>query len=321
MLPKLLPVRTRPKPGESLSSWLARTAYENGIYLQTFCHLVWYRKPIWTRDTDRTGDFEILRHLASLTATSPTQALQTIIRHYEGIVFRHYLVSGTQRHVTSLGIYHRTRRGYGQTYCPLCLLEEGYFKLKWRFSFITACSRHNQRLWDRCWQCGTPICIHRGKWMHCDACQADLRHAPHLKRDSRAVELQKRLEGALENKLFWDVPVRTSLDFFDLIHDCTRALGTRYERNKAFRTAICELVGGSPDWIFPTEHYPQMETMECLYRHQLMAFAARILANWPWTFIACATRADFSTGYIFRDWKPTSSEFRRVAETFLAYKT
>lgn len=323
MVPDLLPVRTRPKPGESLSSWLARTAFENGIYLQTFCHLVWHRKPIWNRDTDRTGDHEILHRLASMTATSPQKALATTIRHYEGLVFRQYNASGTQRHITSLGIYHRTHKGYGQTYCPLCLKQNGYFKLSWRFAFITVCTTHNQRLWDRCWRCAAPVCIHRGRWLRCDACDADLRDAPPLRHDSRALIFQKHLQAAIEGQRFWNVPARSSLELFDVVYDCSRALGTRYPKNKAFREAICEIAEGRKNWISSIQSfpYPQMESMECLHRHQMMAFMARILTNWPWAFIACATRAGFTSGYLFRDWRPTSPEFECVVNTFLSYKS
>jgi hypothetical protein len=321
MVPGLLPVRTRPKPEESLSSWIARTAFENGIYLQTFCHLVWHRKPIWNRDTDRTEDLEILRRLASLTATSPQKAIATTIRHYEGLVFRKFSVSGTQRHVTSLGIYHRTHKRFGQTYCPLCLEEEGYFKLSWRFAFITVCTKHNQRLWDRCWKCETPICIHRGRWLHCDACDADLRKASSLERDSRALLLQTHLQAAMEGRPFWAVPAQSSLNLFDLIYDFSRALGTRHPKNQAFRTAICELAEARPNWVLPIQssRYPQTETMECLNRHQIMAFIARIFSNWPWTFVACATRADFRASCMFRDWKPTSKELAETVEAFLSY--
>ena len=42
-------------------------------------------------------------------------------------------------------------------YCPLCLNEDAFHRLHWDISFLTACTKHNILLIERCASCGRQI--------------------------------------------------------------------------------------------------------------------------------------------------------------------
>jgi len=297
-----LPVRPRPKCGESLSSWVVRTAHLNGLYLQTFCDLVWPLYPIWNRDTDRLGDSNILRQMAILTGTSPAKALATTFPFYEKLLLPETSGSGLQQEITVLGIFHRLHKKFGQTYCPQCLKEEGYYQLFWRLNCVTVCTKHRQRLLDRCWNCEAPVCLHRGEIHKCDKCGMDRRDAKtnfHI--DSYAFRLQQRIDQAITTgTIFWDTPSDTPKALLRLISELMRCCTGQGHRAPELRNTVHKLMGGDYERLNMPGEKPNIGVLDCETRHQLMALVGRLIFNWPWSLIACGTNAKCWRSYFLR---------------------
>ena len=85
------------------------------------------------------------------------------LRAYESYAFEN-LAANTPL-LLPIGIYHRTRRLFGQQCCVKCLAEDDapYFRRKWRLAFVTICTRHQIELTDRCPTCAAPIVFIRSE--------------------------------------------------------------------------------------------------------------------------------------------------------------
>lgn len=163
---KLWPVHPHPQRDELLSSWLVRIAHANGCKVQTFCHQIFKQHTeVWNRDIDRLAPEWLVVTLARRTGLRPCSARKTTLRKYQGILFQDAQLSGQLKWVTPLQIYHRTRLGYGQQCCPLCLAEDKdpYYRTCWRLALNTFCPKHKVMLIDRCPNCSTPIEFHRAE--------------------------------------------------------------------------------------------------------------------------------------------------------------
>jgi len=159
----LWPIHLRPKKDELLSSWLVRLAMAHGLKLHTFCSTVWPGKQIWNRDIDKCADEALLDVLSRKTAVSRSDVSRTTLAAYEGYVYERHNANGNTLWIMPLGVYHRTRTGFGLQYCPKCLSEDDvpYYRRCWRLAFITCCETHAVTLLDRCNQCGAAVNFHR----------------------------------------------------------------------------------------------------------------------------------------------------------------
>ncbi|CAN8139510.1 TniQ family protein [uncultured Thiomicrorhabdus sp.] len=161
---KLWPVHPHPDQDELLSSWLVRIAHANGEKVQSFCnHEFGSKHQIWNRDIDRLAPEWLLTKLSEKTATPIERVRQTTLKRYEGVLFDHSSLSGIEKWINPLRIYHRTRKSHGLQFCPECLKEdkESYFRTHWRIAFYTFCPKHNVMMHDRCPCCGEPVVFQR----------------------------------------------------------------------------------------------------------------------------------------------------------------
>jgi hypothetical protein len=180
------PIKVKPQDDELLSSWLIRLAMAHGLKLQTFCHAVWPDLPIWNRDIDKCAENGLLSDLARLTTTPQEIVRQTTLRAYEGLLYEHHNPFGTTPWIMPIGVYHRTRRCFGQQFCPKCLASHPFLKKQWRLAFVTLCTEHGVFLEDRCPRCGIPLHFHRSEMgdrnrppnpkhlTRCSSCHRDL---------------------------------------------------------------------------------------------------------------------------------------------------
>jgi hypothetical protein len=58
----------------------------------------------------------------------------------------------------------------GETVCPSCLAEDGYFHDEWEFSPVTVCPTHRFPLIDRCIHCGDRFTWNRRNLRYCHKC-------------------------------------------------------------------------------------------------------------------------------------------------------
>lgn len=191
----LWPVHLKPHADELLSSWLVRLAHGNGLKIQSFCNLVFgSTHQVWNRDIDRLAPDWLMDTVSQHTGISSREALGTTLRSYEGVLYPRFRASGILRWISPLVLYHRTYKGFGLQYCPLCLAEgaEPYYRKHWRVACNIMCPTHEIFLLDRCPACSGPVAFHRQELGHpkefepkemsvCFQCGFDLRNADNVR--------------------------------------------------------------------------------------------------------------------------------------------
>lgn len=160
----LWPVHPQILPDELLSSWMIRLAHGNGFKVHSFYVQFFGRhREIWTRDIDHHAPHWLIDGLSVRAAVPAARIEQATLRAFESYVFARFNDVGTTRWVMPLSVYHRTRRAYGQQFCPVCLVEDvtPYLRREWRLALATICVHHRVLLQDRCAICGRPLAPHR----------------------------------------------------------------------------------------------------------------------------------------------------------------
>lgn len=168
---------------------MIRLARANRVKVHSFYAQYFGRDiQIWNRDIDHFAPIELIELLSQKTGVSVQRIQQATLRSYEGFAFMRLNEVGTTRWLLPLGIYHRTRRSYGQQFCPICIAEgpEPYLRKHWRLAFFFQCTAHCVMLVDRCRNCGKPLSPHRTDILagrgsmtratirHCAYCLSDL---------------------------------------------------------------------------------------------------------------------------------------------------
>lgn len=164
MSPRLWPVHPHPLPDELLSSWMIRLAHGNGFKVHNFySEYFGPDKQIWNRDIDHHAPQWLLDGLAQKTGVSQQRIAQTTLRDLESWAFEKFNETGVTRWVLPLGIFHRTRRAYGQQFCPICFREDAqpYLRRSWRLALTVVCDVHGVYMQDRCSVCNDPLIPHR----------------------------------------------------------------------------------------------------------------------------------------------------------------
>lgn len=293
---KLLPAHLHPLPDEILSSWVIRVAHAHGLKLQTFSALVFGRdKAIWNRDIDKLAPTWMIAKLSEITGASVEAVQATTMKSYEGVLYEHHQPNGNTKWLLPLGIYHRTRLGYGLQYCPHCLAEdaEPYFRKRWRLAFSAVCTKHKCYLLDACPQCASALSPHRADMhgreylpqgalhAHCWQCGFDLRSAPTAEvKNYSLVLLQTQLEFALEHGYVdWcGNPAMHSVVFFEGLRQLIAGITSQHTRVRLEKAPCMR------EWNF--SHWPrgQFEMAERSSRRTLFELLAVALDNWPVNF-------------------------------------
>ena len=149
-----LPVHPRPEELESLTGYLIRVAEANEIH-----------QPAWLFDLAQSDVVSSKQIGTRRIIDNPPQSLCEIA----------VLTSRTEDELLSTTFYHLARKFNRPTlpisisqflagsvakhlrYCPSCLAESPYYSLLWRFSALSGCARHKNRLLDHCEHCGHTI--------------------------------------------------------------------------------------------------------------------------------------------------------------------
>lgn len=161
---KLWPIHPQPLPDELLSSWMIRVARDNGFKVHSFYAAHFGReRQIWNRDIDHHAPTWLLDGLEAHTGVQRVRLETMTLRAFESVAFERFNETGNTRFLMPLSIFHRTRRAYGQQFCPLCLNEDKtpYLRRRWRLALAVVCAQHGVLLQDRCGSCGSPLVPHR----------------------------------------------------------------------------------------------------------------------------------------------------------------
>lgn len=102
-------------------------------------------------------------------------------------------------------------------YCPLCLLENPYYTLPWRFLSLRGCPKHACHLLEHCSHCGCSIPIFASPLRigACPACKGDLRTSVALRLTEE--ELQGAFKASQEIEFLlsphpWETTERSFLE-------------------------------------------------------------------------------------------------------------
>ncbi|MCU7995268.1 TniQ family protein [Shewanella glacialipiscicola] len=149
---------------EILSSWIIRTAFENGSYPLAWSWYLWGKRRVWTIDIDRFCQPDYLALLVTPSITHASLNSATLFPWLSNVVS---LDLQAYNHswpwVNPLGSRNRDRTG-GLRYCPICLSNSpAYYRRLWRFSWQHSCAVHQCLLRDCCPNCAGPICPHKFK--------------------------------------------------------------------------------------------------------------------------------------------------------------
>jgi len=192
------------QPDELFSTWLSRTALQQGcdpIHLTSF---VWPRWRAWTVDLDRGLSAERLASLVKRSGESMKQLEAATLRPLVALVAPdHNPAAAVWPWVLTQGTRNRLRRT-GLQYCPECLAQDGspYFRRAWRLVWHVGCTQHGTLLLDHCTNCQAPVEPHRCVAEHrslavCASCEGDLRCGRSSTVCAEALQFQQRADAVL----------------------------------------------------------------------------------------------------------------------------
>ncbi|MBV34391.1 MAG: hypothetical protein CMP47_02875 [Rickettsiales bacterium] len=287
---KLLPVHFKPNEDELLSSWVIRLARGNGSNLHSFCRMLWPKKAIWTRDIDKSADRNVVEVLSRKTGTSSSTVEETLLKSYEGIIYEKHNANGVTSFINNIGVYHRTRRLFGQCYCVDCLKENIYFRKSWRLSFITVCTKHQVLLRDSCYYCKAPLAFHKlpvfdKNILICSVCNKNLLSAKTIRANESVIELTKDIEQCLmAGWMLIGQKQVYSLAFFSGLRHFFRI----FLNNKGIEPFVKLVSDGTnvESTIIDVER--SKLTPECGHiqvRYMVMSLIAEIFKDWPNKFV------------------------------------
>lgn len=281
---KLWPIHPQPLPDELLSSWMVRLARGNGYKIHGFyTQFFGLDRQIWNRDIDHLAPRWLISGLSERTGIPESRIEQMALRTLETYAFERLNDAGTTRWLMALGVFHRTRRAFGQQFCPICLSEdaEPYLRRSWRLALTTICEQHGVVLQDRCNACGRPVVPHRADMtshrsrlphmsiVRCSFCRA-LITAPSTQASDDEIELQRNIN---EIVAVGYAAIGNSVVYSHLYLDGLRIL-------MAGLSALSNKAGRSVDF----ERAPILERLARLKA------ANDLLVEWPEAFLArCAT--------------------------------
>lgn len=267
--------------------------------VQTYCQTVFGReRAIWNRDIDKSAPEALLHRMCELTGATEEQAYQSTLCSFEGIVYEHHNPCAFTKWLLPLGVYHRTRKGFGLMYCPLCLEEddEPYFRKHWRLAFHLICDRHGTLMCDRCPSCGAAVVFFRrelgrrseidgGEITLCHACGFDLRFAPAFDPPAPDGQVLAMLRSLIMFRdLGWWFAGATHLAYshlyFDVLHHLASLIGSKKGgrlSEELERQTGCKLPESSIRNI-------KLEMRPFWERYWRVLLALWILQDWPFRF-------------------------------------
>lgn len=199
---RVWPIHVPPKEGESLTSWLVRSAiYHFSVPSTFFAKTVPCKPDAWKQDLDIKSHPEILQAISEKCCQeiSVVEGL-TISSFIQSIYVPSASSTALPRWVGPMRIRRATAHHYGLRACILCLRESAFYKSKWRFSFFIVCPAHSIRMIDECQYCNASLTTHNISKLHfdespldalayCDCCGFDLRNSAITAATKREVEI------------------------------------------------------------------------------------------------------------------------------------
>ena len=294
-LDRLLAYHPKPQTEELLSSWLRRIAYGNGSKPHGFCQHLWPGTQIWTRDPDLFSDHSIIDDLVRLTGTGVDRIRGTLLADMNGILFEELRNVTRTPWVCPVGVFHRTRKRAGLSWCPACLQtgSVAYYRRRWRLAFVTGCELHGCRLADRCHNCAAPAAPHRRPDEECASCRADRRDHPWRPALPEALAMQREMIAVIEKR---EVPRLggTSLHPLAYFHTLYRLLSLLCRsgpRSVDLRAVLGRRLGLDWSQMAYDPGYNSFETLRVNDRERAVALLSGLVSDWPNDLLSTCKKA------------------------------
>lgn len=165
-----LPVHPSPKRLESLTGYLTRLCEANGITSVDALVFLCFSSQSRRVAREQT-DFPPLS-LASLAVATACLESTLLLTTFQPIGQKF----GRAAHPQPLSRFLAGSLASHFRFCPVCLVEDPYYRLTWRFRVITGCAVHHCHLLDRCGHCQAtlPLLAAPLKVGVCPSCRACL---------------------------------------------------------------------------------------------------------------------------------------------------
>lgn len=323
--PERLPGHPQPENGESLTSWLIRTAYANAERLSYITNYLTGKEYFWVHDRDRLLSEELAARFEAGTGIETARLQQLVLAQFAGKLFDRLEPQGSVRWLLPLAKQGLRASRRGALYCPFCLAEDErpYLRLHWRFSFMVACPVHETGLLDACPHCHHPFAPYQNDlgygrhwyleaelpFMWCPQCGGRLEARP--ERVSPAVlELQRRMMlGLTGGTMKWDglgqVP---SKEGFDVLHQLLAVL-LRPEMRQAL-----DFLPDAP--VYPERRNRSFEDFSLAGRTAFMGRLAYLVQDWPERFVDVIRQAGLTRGPLVYNMPEIPSWYDRVVDQF-----
>ncbi len=291
----------------------------------TFGKLLWPKLHIWNRDVDGFSNQEVLSRLSFLNGVPPERASKTTVASLEGRLFHQHQPHGKTKWLLRLGIFHRSRRLFGQQFCPLCLRsdDDPYFRLNWRLSFSTVCLKHQTALLDRCADCGAPVEFHRidplkACMVTCYQCGKRLTKQRTPRCSAIDLEFARKFEIAMSRSTVDIGSLRQypAVDFTALAGQICRVVMTG-ARSQALRDVLHDHYGFDPaPYDFRSQAF-EFEVLDVNQRRRLLRMCAPLILDWPRGFIRACQEAGVWSTWANKDTKQLPAAYLEVVRTHL----
>lgn len=287
------------QPDESLSSWRQRAAHENGFR--------WFPAPYGRAyiDPDRMPSEVAANWLTRNWPESRADLESASLDAMLGSVFPAFFRGSSAHWVIPIG--RRDRRHWGgPSYCPDCLHGSAvpYFRLAWRFAFVTHCPHHHVPLIDECPACHGAIwpgSFRNGKrpingWQRLGKCQEcgqplGARSGPAGRTSNLSGSLWIAASG--RHPPMAAPPAWSAVDYFAALWVIAQML-IRRPTQLLWQALPADLGGGDqlPATAFPVK---MIECLPCAERYRVVRAASWLLEQWPGRFVQILSRSGLSS--------------------------
>ena len=168
-----LPLRIKPEQLESFTSYLTRLAEMNGIHSIPALQALYF--PAQSLNVVRNlRDYPLpeMRSLETIATCPEADLLATTLYHL-GKKFGRSMLPRSFPAFLSDSLAANLR------YCPLCIADQGYYSLAWRFPLLQGCHKHSCKFLESCTNCNQPIPF-IGPSLRigiCSTCKSDIRRS------------------------------------------------------------------------------------------------------------------------------------------------
>ena len=308
------PIHPQRQPDELLSSWLVRIAQALGLKLHTFTRLGLPGFEVWNRDIDKTAQPELLELIAKRTGRNLSEIEQATLT-FENILVAGKIAPGRSQWVMPLGIYHRTHRNLGLSFCPICLNEDEvpYFRRSWRLAFSVICVKHRIQMHDCCPQCGAAVTFFRHDFKNksdphhinmaeCYHCNYDLRLVKPIEvKDTTFLNFISNLQSILQTEIAYvnDKPIYSFL-YFDGIRQLLKLLALDCYGVK-LRKAIENQTHIIMNPFQNNKHQKSIETLPLGVRSDALQLLSWLMQDWPRRFVSTVEKSNLTRSRLERD--------------------